>query len=74
MNDWTKRLALAGLVGFLVFFFALPVSCSGFMLYNEHLYGDVQSGGPDAILKAMGLAAVLSFVVSLLVWRRSRPR
>lgn len=74
MNDWTKRFALAGLVGFLVFFFALPVSCSGFILYNEHLYGDVQSGGPDAILKAMGLATVLALLAAVLVWRRARPR
>ncbi len=74
MNDWTKRLALAVLLGFLTFFFALPVSCCGFVLYNEHLYGDVQSGGPQAILSAMGLSALLAFIVAAVVWRRSRPK
>ncbi|MGI4827040.1 MAG: hypothetical protein ACRYFU_02450 [Janthinobacterium lividum] len=74
MNDWTKRVALAGLVGFLVFFFALPVSCSGLVLYNDHLYGDAQSSGPDAILQAMGVAAILALLSAALVWRRSRPR
>ena len=70
MRDWTKRFALAALLGFATFFFALPVSCCGFVLYNEHLYGDVQSGGPEAILKALGLAAVLSALVGVVVWRR----
>ncbi len=70
MNDWTKRFALAALLSFFVFVFALPVSCCGFVLYNEHLYGDVQSGGPAAILKAMGLSAVLALAIGVLVWRR----
>ena len=74
MTDGTKRFSLAGLLGFVVFVFALPVSCCGFVLYNEHLYGDVQRGGPEAILKAMGLSAVLAFLVTLTVWRGSRPR
>lgn len=74
MRDWTKRFALAGLLGFLVFVFALPVSCCGFVIYNEHLYGDVQSDGPAAILKAMVLSAVLALLVGVLVWRKSRPR
>lgn len=74
MDDWTKRFALAGLLGFVVFVFALPVSCGGFVLYNEHLYGDVASGGPAAILKAMALSAVLALFVGALVWRKSRPR
>ncbi len=74
MNDWTKRFALAALLGFVVFVFALPVSCCGFVIYNEHLYGDVQSGGPAAILKAMGLSTVLALLVGALVWRKSRPR
>ena len=34
MNDWTKRFALAGLLGFFVFVFALPVSCCGFVVRN----------------------------------------
>ena len=74
MTDWTKRFSLAALIGFLVFVFALPVSCCGFVFYNEHLYGDVESGGPQAILKAMGLSAALAFLVALLVWRKSRAR
>ncbi len=74
MNDWTKRFALAALAGFFAFLFALPVSCCGFVLYNEHLYGDVQSGGPEAILKAMGVSALLALLLAGLVWWRSRPR
>lgn len=74
MNDWTKRFALAALTGFFVFMFAVPVSCGGFVLYNEHLYGDVQSGGPEAVLKAFGLSAVLAVLVGVLVWRRTGPR
>ncbi len=74
MNDWTKRFALAGLLGFFVFVFTLPVSCCGFVIYNEHLYGDVQSGGPAAVLKAMALSAVLALLVGAMVWRKSRPR
>ena len=74
MKDWTKRFALAALIGFAVFFFALPVSCCGFVLYNEHLYGDVGSAGPEAILRAMGLAGVLALMAAALVWRRARPR
>ena len=74
MADWTKRLALAALLGFFSFFFALPVSCCGFMLYSEHLNGDAQSGGPQAILGAMGLSAVLAVLVGAAVWRKTRPR
>ncbi len=74
MNDWTRRFALAALLGFVAFFFALPVSCCGFVLYNEHLYGDVQSGGPQAILSAMGVSAVLALVVAAVAMRKTRPR
>ena len=74
MNDWTKRLALAGLVGFFVFLLALPISCCGFVLLNEHRYGDVESGGPVAILGAMGISAVLALLVAGVIWRRSKPR
>ena len=74
MEDWTRRFALAGLLGFFAFFFALPVSCCGFVLYNEHLYGDVQSGGPAAILKALGTSAAVAVAVFVWVWRRMRPR
>ena len=74
MKDWTVRFALAALLGFFAFFFALPVSCCGLMLYSEHLNGDVQSGGPQAILGAMGLSALLAVLVSAAVWRKTRPR
>ncbi len=73
-DGWTKRFSVAALLGFFVFVFALPVSCCGFVLYNEHLYGDVQSGGPQAVLKAMGLSAVIACVVVAVVWRKTRPR
>lgn len=74
MEDWTKRFALAALVSFFAALFALPVSCGGFVLYNEHLYGDVQSGGPQAVLKGMGVAALVGVGVFALVWRKTRPR
>lgn len=74
MQDWTKRLAFAALLGFVTFFFALPVSCCGLVLYNEHLHGDVQAGGPGAILKAMSVSAALACIVMVLVWRRSGRR
>ena len=74
MTEWTKRLALAALLAFAVFVFALPVSCCGFVVYNEHLNGSVEAGGPQAILSAMGLSAVLALLVGVFVWRRSRPR
>ena len=73
-DDWTKRFAIAALVGFFVFVFALPVSCCGFVLYNEHLYGDVESGGPQAILSAMALSAVLALLVGFVIMRRLRGR
>jgi hypothetical protein len=61
-------------LGFVVFVFALPVSCCGFVLYNEHLNGDAQSGGPAAILAGMGVSAVVALAVMAVVWRKTRPR
>ena len=61
-------------MGFFVFVFALPVSCCGFVLYNEHLYGDVESGGPQAILTAIAVSAVLALLVGLILMRRSRSK
>ena len=74
MDDRTQRFAIAGLLGFFVFVFALPVCCCGFVIYNEHLYGDVAADGPAAILKAMALSAVFALLMGVLVWRKSRPR
>lgn len=45
-----------------------------FVFYNEHLYGDVQQAGADAILRAMGISAALALGVMVLAWRGSRPR
>ena len=73
-EDWTKRFAAAALLGFFVFVLALPVSCCGFVLYNEHLYGDVETGGPQAILSAMGLSAALAALVAFVLMRKSRRR
>ena len=72
-DDWSKRFAIAALLGFFVFVLALPVSCCGFVLYNEHLYGDVESGGPQALLSAMGLSAILAVLVGYVIMRKSRP-
>lgn len=74
MTDWTKRFALSALVGFFVFVFALPVSCTGFVLYNEHLYGDVDHNGPASILSAAAVSAVLALLIGYLLWRKTRPR
>ena len=74
MEDWTKRFALAGLIGFFAAVFALPVSCCGFVLVNEHRYGDVETGGPAAILSAMGVALAVGILVAALVWRKTRLR
>lgn len=70
MEDWTKRFALAALVGFFAGLFALPVACGGFVLVNEHRFGDVGSGGPAAVLGGMGVAALVGFGVMGLVWWR----
>ena len=74
MEDWTKRFALAALVGFFAGLFALPVSCGGFVLLNEHRYGDVGSGGPEAVLSGMAVAFAVGLLVFWLVWRKTRPR
>jgi hypothetical protein len=51
---------------------ALPVACCGLVAYNGHVTGDVESNGPQAILGAMGVAAVLGLMVVLLVMVKSR--
>lgn len=74
MKDQTTRFAVSTLAGFLVFFFATPVSCCGFVLLNEHRTGDVGSGGPGAILSAMALGALLALLGGFLAWRITRER
>jgi hypothetical protein len=53
---------------------ALPVACCGFVAFNAHVTGDVESNGPQAILGAMGVAAVLALLMVVLVMVKSRPR
>ncbi len=74
MDALLKRLSAALLCGFGAFVLALPVACCGFVIYNEHVTGDVQSNGPAAILGAMGLAAVLALLVVVLVMVKTRQR
>ena len=74
MKDRTTRFAASTTAGLIVFFLATPVSCCGFVLLNEHRTGDVEGGGPAAILAAMGLAIVLACLGGALVWRKTGPR
>ena len=74
MDSALRRLALALLCGFGTFVFALPVACGGLMLTGEHINGDVQSGGPQALLGGMAIGAVLAVLVAALVWVKSAPR
>jgi hypothetical protein len=74
MEDWTKRFALAALLAFFAGLFALPLSCGGLVLRNEHVYGDVERGGPEALLGGMGISLCVAVLVFVLVWRKSRPR
>ncbi len=67
MNLWT-RLAAALLSGFASLVLALPVACGGLMLYSGHVNGDMQAGGPPAILGGLALAGVLGVLVALLVF------
>ncbi len=74
MRDPTTRFAMAAMAGLILFVFALPVSCCGFVLLNEHRLGDVESGGPAAILSATGLSALLAALCVFLVWRKTGRR
>jgi hypothetical protein len=70
MNLWT-RLAAALLSGFVSFVLALPVACGGLMLYSEHLNGDVQGAGPQAMLGGLAFAVVLGALVAVFVFRKT---
>jgi hypothetical protein len=64
MNLW-NRLAASLLSGFVSFVVALPVACGGLTLYSEHLNGDVQTAGPQAMLGGLALAGVLGALVAV---------
>jgi hypothetical protein len=72
MDALLKRIAVALLCGFAVFVIALPVACCGFVVYNEHVMGDVQSNGPHTILSAMVVAALLALFGIGLVMVKTR--
>lgn len=74
MDHWANRFALACLAGFFAGLFALPVACGGFVLINEHRFGDVQSGGPTAVLGGMAVAALVALAVIMLIMRKTRQR
>jgi hypothetical protein len=70
--DFWSRIAAAALSGFVSFVIALPVACGGLVLYGEHINGDVQSAGPQAILGGMALAIVLGVLVAAFVMIKTR--
>jgi hypothetical protein len=72
METSLRRLAFALLCGFGTFVLTLPVACGALVLYGEH--GDVQSGGPQAVLGGMAIGAVLSILVAGFVWVKSASR
>jgi hypothetical protein len=74
MEVHLRRLSVALLCGFGTFVVTLPVACGGLMIYGEHLNGDVQSGGPQALLGGMAVSGVLALLVAALVWVKSAPR
>jgi hypothetical protein len=71
VHDLWKRIALALLSGFVTFFAGLPVACGSLMLYSEHVYGDVNTRGPESLAMA-GMLSVL--VVALVFWKTSPRR
>jgi undecaprenyl pyrophosphate phosphatase UppP len=70
---WT-RLAGALLAGFGAFVLGLPIACGSLMLYSEHVYGDVDSGGPSSMLGGMVIAAILALLTVVWVMLKSAPR
>jgi hypothetical protein len=72
--ELSKRLAAALLSGFVAFVFGLPVACGGLMIYSEHVYGDVDARGPEAILGGMAMAGILAVLVIVLAMWLTRPR
>jgi len=67
MNLWT-RLAAALLSGFVSVVVAVPVGCGALMLYSEHGNGDMQTGGPQALLGGIAFACVLGALIAVLVF------
>ena len=74
METLLKRLAFALLSGFATFFVALPAGCAGLLLYGEHVHGDVESGGPAALLGGMAMAGILAVMVVVFVMVKTRER
>jgi hypothetical protein len=74
MNSWLNRMAGALLAGFGTFLVVLPVACSGLVIANEHVSGDVEANGPGAILGAMGIAGIAAALMVLFVMVKSRRR
>ncbi len=74
MESLLRRISGALLLGFGVFVIALPVACCGLVACNAHVTGDVETKGPQAILGAMGMAAVLGLMTVVLVMVRTRRR
>jgi hypothetical protein len=74
METSLRRLAFALLCGFGTFVLTLPAACGALVLYGEQMNGDVQSGGPQAVLGGMAIGAVLSILVAGFVWVKSASR
>jgi hypothetical protein len=74
MESYLRRFALALLCGFLAFVVTLPVGCGTLLLYSEHLNGDAQAGGPQALLGGLAVGAVSAALVVALVWVKTAPR
>lgn len=74
MEDWTKRFSVAALCGFFAFVVGLPVSCGGMLIYSEYRFGDVERGGPAALMGGLIGGAVMALVVFVVVWRKAGTR
>lgn len=74
MEALLKRLSFALLCGFGTFFVLLPVSCGALLLYSQHVWGDVDAGGPHSMLGGMAIAAIAAVLVIVLVMLKTAPR